>query len=69
MSDLRGRVTAGVRQLAITTPAVRQTWQGLSAYAYLYVEDAQVREPADLVGRASTEIEADLRAARAEDGS
>ena len=31
--------------------------------------EALAREAADLVGRASTEIEADLRAARAEDGS
>jgi hypothetical protein len=31
--------------------------------------EALAREAADLVGRASTEIEADLRAARAEEGS
>ena len=31
--------------------------------------EALAREAADLVGRASTEIEADLRAARAEDDS
>jgi len=31
--------------------------------------EALAREAADLVGRASAEIEADLRAARAEEGS
>ena len=31
--------------------------------------EALAREAADLVGKASTEIEADLRAARAEDAS
>jgi hypothetical protein len=31
--------------------------------------EALAREAADLVGRASSEIEADLRAARAEEGS
>jgi hypothetical protein len=47
-ADLRGRVTTGIHQLAIATPAVRESWQGLSAYAYLYVEDTQVRATSKL---------------------
>jgi hypothetical protein len=47
-ADLRGRVTAGIQQLAIATPDVRESWQGLSAYAYLYVENTQVRATSKL---------------------
>jgi len=41
-ADLHDQSTIGIHRLGITTPHVRESWQGLSAYAYLYVHGTQL---------------------------